>query len=590
MWFPKLTKIVFAISILYIPLHAQVQFQDVTQGSGLDNYYELGWGTAMLDYDRDNDVDIFVLGHYGQNRMYRNEGGFSFADVTAPLCIQGFGDCWGVCYADFDSDNDEDIYISRRDGLKSDFFVFNGTNYVESSDIFGVSNDGGYSHAACFAPLSKNPTLDLLITNQAWPIGRYQSLKLFSSNIDIPFTDLTQSSGLADSSHLWQGVGCADYDNDNDLDIFIASEPTNTLFRNEHGVFYDVSYPAGFVYPFDIDTTGMAAAWGDYNNDGWLDLYVTPWRVNQHGKLYRNNGDGTFSEIANSAGVGIEEWGTNASFGDFDNDGWLDIFVVSGSYGAHLYMNNHDETFADRANAAGIIEDGWCGGSSIGDLDSDGRLDIVLSHYAYLYDVPNKTSLYRNVTANQNNWVIVKVNGMDPNPDAIGARVRIVAGGISQIREVSGGAGFGCQNMLPLHFGLGSAATIDSLIITFPDHQAPSYVYTNLEANRYIYLPELEPEGTVDEEIIPSAIVLNQNYPNPFNSETIISFTLGERSRVNLDVFDIAGRIVMTPYTDILSAGYHEIKLELRDPASGVYFYRLATGHQAVKRSMIMIK
>ncbi len=214
--------------------------------------------------------------------------------------------------------------------------------------------------------------------------------------------------------------------------------------------------------------------------------------ADQSGELWHNNGDGTFSDVTEAAGVGLEVWANNGTWGDFDNDGWLDFYVVTGSYGARLYMNNHDGTFRECASAAGVTDRHWCCGSSVGDIDRDGKLDIVVAHYAENQDNPNKTTLYRNVTENDNNWVIIKVNGYYPNYDAIGARVKIVAGGISQIREVSGGAGFGCQNMLPLHFGLGTATIIDSLIISFPNLTVPPITYTDVAPNRYIALPDID--------------------------------------------------------------------------------------------------
>lgn len=470
---------------------AEVRFEDITDSSGLGGYRELGYGAAFLDYNSDGFQDIFIVGQEGLHRLYKNNGDLTFDDVTHSLNIRGRGAGWGVCYGDFDSDYDEDIYISRRDYIANDLYVFNGFTFDEMALDFQVADSSGFGYSACFAPLSKGLSLDLVLTNQAWPNGRRQSCRFFAGHVGQPFQNLTEEAGLADSTQYWDCVATADYDNDGDLDLLVAGEPANQLYNNNGvGGFTNVSDSAGINLPVDGDTTGYGIAWGDYDNDGWMDVYIGYWH-DQYSELFHNNGDGTFTDITDQAAVGYETWTHTVVNGDFDNDGWLDLYAVTGGHGSKLYMNNHNGAFTEYTDSAGVRDDLWCCGSTVGDIDNDGKLDIVNAHYADGAPYLNKSFLFHNITENDNNWIVIRVNGVPPNPDAIGARVLIGAGGLQQIREVSGGAGFGSQNMLPVHFGIGLANIVDSVVITFPNLDIPPFVRYNLSPNRQYVLPDI---------------------------------------------------------------------------------------------------
>ena len=517
----------------YCSSYGEIEFTDFTDSCGLGSIHELGYGTAIIDYNRDGLLDIFVVGQEGQNRLFENLGDLHFEDVTDAKNIRGSGTGWGVCYGDFNSDNYEEIYISRRDDQKNDLFIFENGIFQESALSFQVDDPQGFGYAACFAPLTKDLSVDLVVTNQAWPSGQRQSCRFFAGNVDLPFTDRTSASGIADSSEYWDCVSASDYDNDGDIDLIVSAEPRNKLYNNNgNGYFTDVSDTANINFPINGDSTGYGVTWGDYNNDGWLDVYVSCWH-DQNGRLFRNNGNGTFTDVTQSMNVGQEAWSHGVSFGDFDNDGWLDLYSVSASYGNRLYKNNNGLSFTEIGDLAGVRDYHWCCGLSLGDIDQDGRLDMLVGHYANGGDNPTKVSLYRNITQNDNNWVIIKVNGFPPNKDAIGARVRVVAGGISQIREVSGGSGFGSQNMLPLHFGLGRAIMIDSLIITYPIAHIPALVYTDLEPNNFFELPDIildvasvtlvSPQNIVDCElpITPELAITNMGNIDAINFSAI---------------------------------------------------------------------
>jgi len=529
----------FLLSIIfYSYVNSQIQFRNMTDSCGLGNYHENGFGTALLDYDGDGDLDIFVVGQGGQNKMFRNMGDWQFQDVTVLIGVAGSGAGWGVCYGDFDADYDEDIYISRRDNSTNDFFVFSNGNYTESSVIYNVGDRGGYGYAAFFAPLTKSTALDLIVVNQAWS-GYRQSCRFFQGNIDEPFIDITGTSALADSSQYWDCGAASDFDNDNDLDILISGESTNRLYKNYgNGGLTNFSDTAGINLPRDGDTTGYGITWGDYNNDGNMDYYMSYWH-NQDGEMFRNNGDDTYTDVTQSLGLGQEDWCHSVSFGDFDNDGWIDLYAVTAGSGNQLYRNNQGQSFTC-IDTAGVNDGHYGCGLSLGDIDWDGRLDMVVGHYHQNVD---KVYAYKNITDNNNNWAIIKVNGFYPNPDAIGARVRLFAGNIIQMKEVSGGSGFGSQNMLPIHFGLGVTSIIDSLIITYPGTHIPPIKYYDLAPNQIYELPEID----IDVASIQSLSPLNyHDFQSPIFPRFRIA-NVGNVGALNFwsycDLIDNAGRL-----------------------------------------------
>jgi hypothetical protein len=494
---------------------AEIRFSNITDTCGIGNFHEAGFGVAIIDFNGDSLQDIFVVGQQGHNRLFQNNGNMEFVDMTSNLHIAGSGEGWGVCYGDFDSDYDEDIYISRRDAGRNQLFVFDNGTYADRAQQLHVDDPGGYGYSACFAPFTKSLCLDIISVNQAWS-GHRQSCRFFAGSPGGVFTDISYYAGLADSSQYWDCASACNYDNDGDLDLLVSGESFNRLYNNNgHGFFSNFSDSAQINLPRDGDTTGYGITWGDYNNDGNMDYYITYWH-DQNGEMFRNNGDGTFTDVTTSLGLGHEYWSHSVSFGDFNNDGWLDIYAVSASYGNKLYKNNRGTSFTDISVQAGVEDWGYCCGLGLGDLDGDGKLDMVVGHYAN----PSRMAyLYRNTTVNTNNWIEIKINGFPPNPDGIGARVRLFTGSIVQTREVSGGSGFGSQNMLPLHFGLGTATTVDSLIITYPNTRIAPIKYHNLSGNGYYELPDIVIDAAGVGVLQPQL----QDYETPLYPE--ISFT-----------------------------------------------------------------
>ncbi|MBI1922933.1 VCBS repeat-containing protein [Candidatus Poribacteria bacterium] len=314
---------------------------------------------------------------------------------------------------------------------------------------------------------------------------------LYRNEGNFRFKEIAAQAGL-DKPEFAQGLALGDYDNDGDLDIFIASpgpggEPQgiDVLYRNEGGgAFSDVAQQAGV----QRKSNSVYGFFWDYDNDGDLDLFVQDLHftdADAFNTLYRNNGDGTFTDVTLQAGiVPIDQTSWGAYYGDYDNDGWLDLCITYENTPTLLYHNNGDGAFTEVSKETGI------GGINSGavnfvDYDNDGNLDIFTGRR-----IGFKESFYRN-DGTANHWLKLKLVGAKSNRDAIGARVKVKAGVLSMLREIAGGSGRGShQHRVPLHFGLGTNPQADVIEIRWPSGIIQTL--TNIPANQRLTIHELE--------------------------------------------------------------------------------------------------
>ncbi|MCH7761381.1 CRTAC1 family protein, partial [candidate division TA06 bacterium] len=329
---------------------------------------------------------------------------------------------------------------------------------------------------------------------------------LYHNNGDGTFTDVTQEAGLFNPEGKGLGVVCTDYDNDGDVDLYIANDSVrNFLYRNNgDGTFADVTFRANVGYNEDGKTeASMGTDFGDYDNDGYFDVFVTNLDAETN-TLYHNEGDGTFADVTYASGLGEVSWlyvGWGTSFFDYDNDGDQDLFVANGntndnvhlfsdvitySQRNHLFRNRGDGTFENLSSQSGVhfSEARVSRGAAFGDFDNDGDLDILLTNSN---DFPN---LLRNDGGNQDNWLLVKTVGTRSNRDGIGTRITVVSGDLTQVEEVRSGSSYLSQNDLRLHFGLGKRKKIDLLEIRWPSGLVETH--KNIEVNQILVATEGE--------------------------------------------------------------------------------------------------
>ncbi len=429
-------------------------FTDVTQQSGLVND-RWGMGVAVADYDNDGHSDVFIT-NFGTNALFHNNGDGTFTNVTREAGLEGGNWSTGCGWGDYDGDGRLDLYVAR---------------YVDF-DRARIPRPGANSYClyhgvpvAC-GPQGLPGLADLLYHNEGG--GKFREV-----SAEVGVRDSSQAYGFQ--------VAWLDFDNDGHLDAYVANDSTpNFLWHNKgNGTFEDVGFEAGCAVSGDGRVqASMGVAVGDYDNDGWMDLLVTNF-AEDYNTLYHNEG-GRFEDVTYQAGLGTASysqlsWGTG--FIDFDRDGWKDLFVANGhiypqadqagnSYrqANQFFQNLRDGRFALLANEeSGFADPRSSRGAAFGDLEGKGRIAVVVNN------IDDEPFLYMPSSRPAGAWVRFKLVGTKSNRDAIGARVRVTAGGTMQTDEVRSGCSYLSSCDPRLYFGVGKAALVDRVEIRWPD-------------------------------------------------------------------------------------------------------------------------
>jgi hypothetical protein len=519
---------------------AGLNFQQVSGGDRRKKYIleTTGSGVAFFDYDHDGWLDIFLVnssrldaitGPPPENKLFRNNRDGTFTDVTqkAGLAHSGWGQ--GVCIGDFDNDGFDDLYVTywgenllyRNNG--------NGTFTEIGRQAKVAGSPERWSTGCAFVDYDRDGWLDLVVTHYvdfslktakdpgSNPYCTYRGLPvmcgprglksetstLYHNNRDGTFTDASLKSGIGSKGDVFgMGILTADFDNDGWPDIYIASDSTpSQLFMNNHdGTFREEGTLRGVAYSAEgMEEAGMGVAAGDYDNDGWLDILKTNFS-DEVPNLYRNAGKAIYTDMDEAAGLNRQThfvgWG--CGFFDPDNDGLLDILYCNGHVYPELdaihadttyreprvlYRNLGDGQFEDVSSLAGdaLRAPATGRGCAFGDFNNDGCVDVLINNQG------SKPSLLLFKQENENHWINLKLVGTKSNRSAIGARVRCVAGELSQIGEVRSGGSYLSQNDLRLHFGLRAQSVVDLVEISWPSgaidrlHKIPANQFLQIE-------------------------------------------------------------------------------------------------------------
>lgn len=445
------------------------QFEDVTSKAGVANE-RWGFGVAVGDYNNDGYLDMYI-GNYGVSRLYRNNGDGTFTDVAEKLGVARKGWSTGATWGDYDRDGRLDLFVPG-------YLEFDLKNLPPSP------NDAGKSRS-----VAENFCRFRGIPIMCGPRGmKGEGDTLYHQRPDGTFEDVSLKAGVRDPKGYY-GFSSAfvHVDEDDLLDLIVVNDSTpNSLYINKgDGTFEETSYLSGIALNENArEQAGMGLGVGDYDNDGLVDFYVTNFSDDTN-TLYRNDGGGNFTDVTYSAGHGEPTvpflgWGT--SFIDFDNDGWKDIIAANGhvyplvdqhqwgtSYAQQvlLFRNLLNGKF-ERVVAApksGLALALTARGLASGDLDQDGRPDVVINN------MDSSPALLRNVGASKSHWLglrLIADTAKRSPKDATGAIAFVTTGKLRQRAEVVSGAGYASQNDRALHFGLGAAARVDKLEIRWP--------------------------------------------------------------------------------------------------------------------------
>jgi hypothetical protein len=449
-------------------------FTDVTDQAGVRGNRYYGMGVCVADYDNDGDQDIYLT-NFGPNVLYRNNGNATFTDVTA---LAGIGDArWGssCAFADYDNDGDLDLYVA---------------NYLDFAQA--KKNVWCGRHEEGFRTYCHPDNFDGVAS------------VLYRNNGNGTFTDVTEAAGVLNPAGKGLGVVFGDYDNDGDVDLYVANDSVaNFLYRNNgNGTFTEVGVLSGVAYDGEGKAeAGMGVDFADYDNDGLLDIFVTNFDFETN-TLYRNQGNSLFIDITDLVGLGQDRepymgWGTKLL--DYDNDGSKDLFVANGHLQDNIHLYNDVMTYAQGnqlfhnkgrgrfvevtlSSGPGLLSKRVGRGVAFGDYDNDGDTDI------FIVNNNQPATLLRNDGGNRNHWLMVKTVGTKSNREGIGARVKVEAGGLTQVAEVRSGSSYLSQNDLRLLFGLGSSAKVDRVEVRWPSGTVETV--ENVAANQLLILTE----------------------------------------------------------------------------------------------------
>ncbi|MFQ6607271.1 MAG: FG-GAP-like repeat-containing protein [Fidelibacterota bacterium] len=441
-------------------------------------------GSTWADVDNDGDEDAFITNGawngYEANDLYFNNGDGTFTQVIEGSIVIDQHQSHEATWGDPDNDGDLDLYVVNGYDENNNFYENLGDGTFNQWMTGSIVNDAGDGKGAAWADVNNDGNLDLLVTND------YDETNVLYLGVG----DLTFSEGVLDTetgrSH---NPSFADFDNDGDVDLFIANGyyENNFLYENVG----DGSFSLMTSSPISTDGgESRGGSWGDYDNDGDLDLFVSNASYTDN-FLYRNEGEGTFIRI--TEGEIVNDGGTSngAAWGDYDNDGDLDLYVSNAEFQNNfLYDNNGDGTFTKDTSTTLTFSNSMSKGGSWADIDNDGDLDLLV---ACSHNEPNE--LYIN-EGNDNHWLKVKCIGNSSNTAAIGTKVRVKATvgeyaiAVWQMREISSGTGRLSQNSLIAHFGLGTALMVDSLVIEWPSGLVE--ILVNIPADQMMTLTEGE--------------------------------------------------------------------------------------------------
>jgi len=528
---------------------AGITFQHVSDPSKKYIVESMSGGVILFDYDRDGWLDIYftnapsvemaLKGEKSRGALYHNNHDGTFTDVTDKAGIGSPCFAMGGAVGDYDNDGWPDLLVTCFGG--NVLYHNNGDGTFRDVTAKAGVGDGRWSTGAAFGDYDGDGFLDLMVVNYVdfhlndlpgfgkSPNCKYRGIDvqcgprglkgagdaLFHNNGDGTFTDVSKDAGVSDpNGYYGMQVVWADFNNVGRPDAYVTNDSTpKFLYKNDgNGKFSEIGLESGTAVDEDgSEQASMGIAIGDYLHNGRPSLFITNFS-DEYNLLFRNDGNWSFTDVSYKSGVAVPslpfvKWGT--AFVDLDNDGWLDLITATGHVypqvdllpsGARyrepklLQMNQRDGTFCDASKQGGsaLQEPRASRGVAVGDLFNDGNMDVVIN------DIDGAPMVLRNHGVPGAHWVSFELAGTKSNRLAIGARLKLVAGGMTQTEQIHSGASYLSQHDFRVHFGLGKATKIDSLEIIWPSGKVDTL--KDLDADKFYSV--LEGEGVVAAEKI----------------------------------------------------------------------------------------
>jgi hypothetical protein len=526
-----------------------------------------------VDVNNDALIDLFISNGKagGQNNMlYLNAGGGNFTQVTSDPIVTDNKPSDGATFADTDNDGDLDAFVANWYNESNLFYTNNGNGIFTQLTAVPVVTSGGYSESASWGDYDNDGLLDLYVARSG-ATSLLRRNQLFHNDGGNAFTKILTGTPVT-HAFISRSVNWTDIDGDGDLDLFVGNEGTTNnnenCYRNDGaGVF--TSLTTGALLTNGGST--MSSSWGDYDNDGDLDVYLA--NDGTDNALFRNDGNFNFTKITGDPVTQTNSHSFSSAWSDIDNDGDLDLFVTN-SYNPiatelnnFLYLNNGDGSFSKVLTGAPATDLSWSYGCAFGDYDNDGFEDLAVATVTF-GGADKNDFLYHN-DGNSNHWITIKLVGTTTNKAAIGTKIRLNAtiNGVSvtQLREISAQSSYCGQNDLRAHFGLGDATVVNSIVVQWLS--GTEETYTNIGGSQFITIIEgqgILKVGSIEEN--PNDIKI---YPNPANDFLNIQ-SKNPIEIASINIYNALGQFAMT-------SASNENGVDVSDLSAGIYFVKISS-------------